>query len=91
VFYEYLRWNLPYTTDEAALKELFGAYGEVVTAKIIKDKHTNNSKGFGFIEMADNESGLAAISALEGTRLDGRVLKISQARNPKERERHSRF
>ena len=83
--------NLPYTTDEESLKELFGAYGEVVATKVIIDKLTNKSKGFGFIEMANNEEGLAAISALEGTRLDGRVLKISQARNPKERERHSRF
>ena len=83
--------NLPYTTDEAALKELFGAYGEVISAKIIQDKLTNKSKGFGFIEMANENEGLAAVEALQGTRLDGRVLKISQARNPKERERSPRY
>ena len=77
--------NLPYSTSESALKDLFGAYGEVLTAKIIKDKMTNKSKGFGFIEMADHSSGLAAINALQGTRLDGRVLKISEARNTKAR------
>lgn len=83
--------NLPYSTNEEALKELFATYGTVVDVKIIKEKPSNKSKGFGFIEMATDAAGLAAISALQGTRLDGRVLKISQARNPKERERHPRF
>lgn len=78
--------NLPYSTNEQSLKDLFAQFGEVATTKIIKDKITGKSKGFGFVEMKDNESGLQAISKLNGERLDGRPIKVSQARNPEKRD-----
>lgn len=84
--------NLPYTTTESDLRKLFETYGKVVTAKIITDKLTpnNRSKGFGFVEMGDAEGAAAAIAGLNGTSLNGRQLKISQARNHKEGGRPER-
>lgn len=65
------------TGDE--LTELFSAYGEVTSAKIIFDRETGNSKGYGFVEMANAEEGQAAIAALNETELDGKVIVVKEA------------
>jgi RNA recognition motif-containing protein len=72
--------NLNYATTDAALRTLFEPYGQVVSAKVIEDRETGRPRGFGFVEMANDDEGLAAISALDGKELDGRPLKINQAR-----------
>lgn len=72
--------NLPYDLKESELEEEFGAFGQVDSAKIIKDMATNKSKGFGFVEMSDNESAKAAIAALDGKEFKGRALKVNEAR-----------
>src|ERR1700744_3379908 len=77
--------SLPFKLGEADLKELFEAYGEVSSAKLINDRETGRSKGFGFVEMPDDESAQQAISALNGSEVGGRTIAVSQAeeRNPK--------
>lgn len=71
--------NMNYATTEDALTNLFSQYGEVVSATVIKDRYTEQSKGFGFIEMADNEAADAAIATLNGKELDGRRLRVNIA------------
>lgn len=72
--------NLNYKATEEQLKEAFGAFGEVVSAKIIVDKATKRSKGFGFVEMADDAAAQNAIDQLAGSEFLGRKLVVSQAR-----------
>ncbi len=72
--------NLSFDTSEADLKGLFATYGEVVSAKVIVDKFTNKSRGFGFIEMSDREEGLKAIQALDSKDLGGRSLTVNEAK-----------
>ena len=72
--------NLTYDTTEDQLAELFGEYGEVVSAQIIIDRDTNRSKGFGFIEMSSDSEAEAAIQALNGKEHDGRALTVNEAR-----------
>jgi len=68
---------------EAELKEAFAQFGEVKRAKIVKDRDTNRSKGFGFVEMDDANEGQRAINALNDKELGGRTLRVNEAR-PKE-------
>ena len=75
--------SLPYQLEEADLKALFEAYGEVSSAKIIMDRETGRSKGFGFVEMADDESAQTAIDALNKSEVNGRTIAVSQAENKK--------
>jgi RNA recognition motif-containing protein len=75
--------SLPYRLEEADLKELFEAYGEVNSVKIIMDRETGRSKGFGFVEMADDEAGQKAISGLNGAEISGRAIAVSQAEERK--------
>ena len=75
--------SLPYKVEEADLKELFEAYGEVSSVKIITDRETGRSKGFGFIEMTDDESAQKAIDGLNGTDIGGRTIAVSQAEERK--------
>jgi RNA recognition motif-containing protein len=77
--------NLSFTTQEEDLKGFFIAYGEVSSAKIITDKLTNRSRGFGFVEMSDDEASKKAISELDGTTVDGRTIKVSEARQKEDR------
>jgi len=77
--------NLAYKTDEDTLRQAFGQYGEVESVNIIVDRDTGRSKGFGFVEMPDDEQAKAAIEALNGSELDGRTLKVSESK-PKERQ-----
>ena len=75
--------GLPYSATEQQLSELFGAHGTVASARIIADKFTGQSRGFGFVEMGDDREGQKAITALNGHQLDGRALTINEAK-PKE-------
>ena len=72
--------NISYRSSEDSLKELFQNHGEVVSVKIIKDVATGRSRGFGFVEMPNQEEAEAAISALDGKDLDGRSLRVNEAR-----------
>ena len=72
--------NLSFDSNEADLKGLFATYGEVETAKIVVDQFTNRSRGFGFIEMSSREEGLKAIQGLDSKDLDGRTLKVNEAK-----------
>ena len=78
--------NLPYRIDEESLRQMFIPYGSVESSKVIKDRQTGRSKGFGFIEMAAQTEADAAIKALNETALDGRNIKVSLAK-PKEPRR----
>jgi RNA recognition motif-containing protein len=79
--------NLSYSTTEDQLQETFAQYGEVASANIITDKYTNQSKGFAFVEMSDESNATAAISALNGAELNGRELRVSEAKARQNRER----
>jgi RNA recognition motif-containing protein len=74
--------KLNYSTTEETLRETFEAFGEVSSAKIIMDRDSKKSKGFGFVEMENDEEAQAAINALDGTELDGRAIsvKVAEAR-----------
>ncbi|MDH4128887.1 MAG: RNA-binding protein [Spirochaetota bacterium] len=74
--------NLSYDVTTEDLQESFGAFGEVVTVKIIKDPYTDTSKGFGFVEMATKEQAQSAIADLNSKELKGRALKVNEA-NPR--------
>ncbi len=76
--------NLSYSIKEDGLREIFEEYGEVSSAKIITDRETGRSKGFGFVEMANEEEGNAAIENLNGKDVDGRNINVSKARPRKE-------
>lgn len=72
--------NLSYRMTEADLKEVFGSYGEVTCTKIVKDKETNRSKGFGFVEMSNNDEAKKAIEAINGKEIGGRAIRVNEAR-----------
>ena len=75
------------TGDE--LLELFSAHGEVTSAKVIIDRETGNSKGFGFVEMPNDEEAKAAIAAINETELDGKEIVVKEANDREERPRRS--
>jgi RNA recognition motif-containing protein len=72
--------NLSFGLSEDELRELFEEYGEVSSTKIVTDKYSGKSKGFGFVEMSDDEQANKAIEALNGTSLQGRNINVNQAR-----------
>jgi RNA recognition motif-containing protein len=72
--------NLSYQTMDDDLHNAFAAYGEVSSAKIIMDRETGRSKGFGFVEMPNDDEAEAAIKALDNSDLNGRNIKVNQAR-----------
>ena len=74
--------NLNYSLSEEELEKVFSEYGEVTSVKIIRDKYTDQSKGFGFIEMADDAAAQKAIDELNGSEVKGRELRVNQARPP---------
>ena len=76
--------NLNYSLTEEELEKVFAEYGKVTSVKIIRDKYTDQSKGFGFIEMADDSAAQKAIDELNGTEVKGRELRVNQARPPRE-------
>jgi RNA recognition motif-containing protein len=72
--------NLTYSTTESSLRELFEAHGTVTSAQVIMDRDTGRSKGFGFVEMSNDDEAQAAITALNGQQVDGRALTVNEAR-----------
>ncbi|HLZ17846.1 MAG TPA: RNA-binding protein [Cyclobacteriaceae bacterium] len=81
--------NIPWKASEDQLKELFAQYGEVTSAKIIMDKVTQRSRGFGFVEMGDDNSGRNAINELNGRDFLGKSLVVNEARPREERPARS--
>ena len=75
--------KLPYSTTEEELKTMFGAHGTVVSAQVIMDRDSGQSKGFAFVEMEDEAQAEAAIKALDNSEVDGRTIVVNIAR-PKE-------
>lgn len=78
--------NLNFDTDENALRQLFSDYGTVTSARIITDRDTGRSRGFGFVELEDASAALKAVNELNGKELDGRTLTVNEAR-PREPRR----
>ena len=72
--------NLSYNVSNSDLEQQFGAHGAVQSAQIIIDRDTGRSKGFGFVEMANDQEAQAAIAALNGKEIDGRALTVNEAR-----------
>ncbi|WP_086276747.1 RNA recognition motif domain-containing protein [Campylobacter vicugnae] len=72
--------NLPYRLSNEELRDIFAAYGEVSRVKIVKDKETNRSKGFGFVEMSNDDEGKRAIAELNDKDVGGRALRVNEAR-----------
>ncbi|WP_065220548.1 MULTISPECIES: RNA recognition motif domain-containing protein [Butyricimonas] len=72
--------NLSYDVTDADLKELFEEYGEVSSAKVIMDRETGRSRGFGFVEMPENEQGQKAIDELNQAEYDGKVISVNVAK-----------
>ncbi len=79
--------NVPYSVKDQDLHELFSPFGEVTSAKIIMDKATNRSRGFGFVEMANDDAGRAAIEGTNGKNFHGRDLVVNEARPRTEGDR----
>jgi len=84
-FFNYLFMNifiagLSYNITDADLNDLFGEYGDITSAKVIMDKETGRSKGYGFVEMNDEDAGQKAIDELNGAEYDGRTISVSVAR-----------
>ena len=79
--------NLSYNTTEDDLRSTFGQFGQVTSAAMIKDRETGRSKGFGFVEMANDEEARTAIKNLHETELQGRQIKVNEARPREERPR----
>jgi RNA recognition motif-containing protein len=72
--------NLPFRTTSSDLEELFAAHGTVSSANVIMDRETGRSRGFGFVELDDAAEAQRAIEALDGYELDGRRLRVNEAR-----------
>lgn len=83
--------NLSWGSTEDSVRALFEAHGEVESVKIITDRYTGRSRGFGFVEMPNDEEARAAVSALDGQDLDGRALKVNEARPRTDRPRQNRW
>jgi cold-inducible RNA-binding protein len=77
--------NLPYSANEDELRRIFEEHGTVVSAQVIMDRETGRSKGFAFVEMSSDQEAQAAISALDGKDVGGRVLKVNEARPREDR------
>jgi len=88
--------SLSYEVTEEDLQEAFGAYGEVVSVKVIKDQYNGRSKGFGFVEMPNRTEADAAIKGLDNSELKGRTIMVNQAKprrggSPRGRGRRGNF
>lgn len=73
--------NLGFHVQDEDLKQLFGSFGEVQSAKVIKDRETGRSRGFGFVEMESDDNAKKAMSALNNREIEGRAISISVARD----------
>jgi cold-inducible RNA-binding protein len=84
--------NLGFSVNNETLSEKFAQYGTVSSAKVITDRDTNRSKGFGFVEMSTSSEAAAAINALNGSEFEGRQMNVSEAKPMEKRtERTSRY
>ena len=72
--------NLPYSVNDSRLEEVFRGYGNVVSAKVILDRDSGRSKGFGFVEMSTDEEAMACVEGLNQQQIDGRAISVSEAR-----------
>ncbi len=77
--------NLPFEVDDTELERTFTAYGEVSSARVIQDRESGRSRGFGFVEMSDNSEAEAAIQALNGKDFNGRPLTVNEAKPREDR------
>jgi RNA recognition motif-containing protein len=82
--------NLPYSATNEQLAQLFGEFGEVSEATIVMDRESGRSKGFGFVQMASDAAARSAIGALNGTTLDDRAIRVSEAQARPDRSDGSR-
>ena len=83
--------NLSPHTTEDTLKSLFGEFGDIESVKVIKDRSSGSSKGFGFIEMPSNSEADQAIKALNGNRVDGNTIKVNPAQSGTKRSKKHTF
>lgn len=81
IFVGGLNWG----TTDAGLQDAFSAFGEVVEARVIKDRETGRSRGFGFVTFAETDSVAQAIEAMNGTELDGRSIRVNEAQERRDR------
>ena len=77
--------NIPFNVEESELEDLFTEFGEVASVKILTDRFSGRSRGFGFIEMPDNSEADQAIKALNRSQLKGNVIKVNQSENKKKK------
>ena len=77
--------NLPYSVDDQELQEMFEGFGEVSSARVINDRFSGRSKGFGFVEMSDDDSAKKAMDELNGSDCQGRALRVNEARPREDR------
>lgn len=78
--------NLSFNVADEDLRDFFSDYGEVTSAKVITDRETNRSRGFGFVEMSDDAAAQKAISELDGATVEGRAIRVSVAKPKEERK-----
>lgn len=83
--------GLPYATTSQQLQDMFAQYGEIVSATVVTDKFSGQSKGFGFVEMSDDSAAQKAIQELEGSEMEGRKIGVSVARPREDRPRDGGF
>ena len=83
--------NLAYATTDDGLRAAFAAYGEVTSARVVKDRMTERSKGFGFVEMPDRDQAQAAVDALNGSNLDGRPIRVNESQPKPRNERRGGY
>lgn len=83
--------GLPYSATETELQDLFAQHGTVESARVITDKFTGQSRGFGFVEMSTSEEAEAAIAAVNGTQMGGRTLTVNEAKPQEARSGGGRF
>ena len=81
--------SLSWDTTDQSLREAFERFGEVVEAKVITERDSGRSRGFGFVTFADDEAGRNAISEMDGAELDGRTIRVDEARERKPRDSRS--
>ena len=78
--------NLPYSVRDGDLEQAFGQFGAVTSAKVMMERDTGRSKGFGFVEMGSDQAANAAIAGMNGQELDGRQLRVNEANDKPRRE-----
>ncbi len=81
--------NLSFDTTDQVLEQAFSEHGEIASAVVVKDRHTDRSRGFGFVEFTQETDAQTAKEAMNGKELGGRALKVDEANPPKERSRNS--